>query len=176
MATLTEGDWACTVLGATVGMDDKEQLVVRVNVKIEDGPDKGKTCMYEDTISNKSAPYIARTCRAIGWKGAMPFEDTLVADVDAWVKETGGKTTVSIKHLDIKRGKAYDKWAAGGFEGPGPVWAKVQGLGRGAKPLAAPNATAKKDANDFMRAAMADDAPPEDEVPHAAVTDDQIPF
>jgi hypothetical protein len=178
MGNLTEGDWGCTVLGASCGQDDKEQLVVRVNVRIDDGPDKGRSCTYEDTINNKSAPYIARSLKAAGWSGKLPLDETLTADVEAWVKETGGKSTVTIEHLEIKKGKQFDKWMANGAKpSERPIWAKVKALGRGPKPLSAVTKATSSDANDFMRRALEEQggsAPPMDDVPPP--DDNEIPF
>ncbi len=128
MANLTEGDWTCTVLGATTGMDDNEQIVVRINVKIDDGPDAGRSCTYEDTINPKSALYISRSCKAVGWRG-VHITETLTADVADWVEKTGGKSTVTVEHLIIKKGKNYDKWVTDGCKGPQPIWAKVKATG-----------------------------------------------
>lgn len=174
MATKAEGMWPCIVLGAVRGEDDG-QIVVRVNVKITDGPDKGKLATYEDKVNAKSSIYIARSCRAIGWAGRSL--DTLTADVDAWIKATGGESTVEIKHLPINKGKKYDKWVEDGRRDAQPVWDKVQSLGRGPKPLAAPAAETAKDADDYMRQALADDGVqvPDDDVPHAA-DNDSLPF
>ena len=179
MAPKAEGMWPCTVLGATRG-EDGGQIVVRINVKIDDGPDKGKLATYEDAVNPKSSIYIARSCRAVGWSGRTL--DTLAEDVAAWVKATGGKSTVEIKHILIKKGKKYDKWVEDGRRGDQPVWDKVQSLGRGPKPLAEPTPTAKNDADDYMRQALADDGvqvpdePPLDDVPHAAANPDDLPF
>ena len=176
MAPKAEGMWPCTVLGATRG-EDGGQIVVRINVKIDDGPDKGKLATYEDTVNTKSSIYIARTCRAVGWSGRSL--DTLTADVDAWIKATGGKSTVEVKHIEIKKGRKYDKWVADGRRGDPPVWDKVQSLGRGPKPLAAPTKEAANDADEAMRQALADDGVevpvPVDDVPHSA-DDDRLPF
>ena len=175
MAPKAEGMWPCTVLGATRG-EDGGQIVVRINVKIDDGPDKGKLATYEDTVNTKSSIYIARTCRAVGWSGRSL--DTLTADVDAWIKATGGKSTVEVKHLPIKKGKKYDKWVADGCKkGEEPIWDKVQSLGRGPKPLAEPTKTTLSDADEAMRQALADDGVEVsvDDVPHSA-DDDRLPF
>lgn len=187
MATKAEGQWAGVVLGATCGEDDKRQLVVRVNVRIEEGPDKGRRCTYEDTVNAKSSIYIMRSLRAVGWSGRLPMTASVTPDIDAWIAKTGGSTTVEIKHLPINKGKKYDKWiddhakwiAEGrrGEEPKKPVWDKVQSLRGGPPPLAAPSAETSKDADDYMRQALADDGVqvPDDDVPHAA-NDDSLPF
>lgn len=175
MANLSEGTWPCVVQSATYGEDDKHNMVVRINAKITDGPDKDRMVTYEDIVNVRSALYIGRSCRAVGWKGDEL--ETLRTDVDAWIKETGGASTAEIRHIEIKKGKQYDKWASNNFEGPAPIWAKCNAIGRGPKPLSAPSGETLADANDAMRRAMQEDngaAPPPDDVP--PMDDDQIPF
>lgn len=174
MANLSEGTWPCLVQSATYGEDDKHNLVVRINVKITEGPDAGRGVTYEDTVNAKSALYIGRSCRAVGWKGVDDFE-TLASDVAAWIKETGGASTAEIRHIEMKKGKQYDKWAANNFEGPPPIWAKCNSIGRGPKPLTAPSSETLNDAKDAMRRAMQEDmAPPTDDAPPPM--DDDAPF
>lgn len=171
MAIKAEGSWPCTVLGATYGEDDKHNLVVRINVKIDDGPSKGMTCTYEDKVDNRSSIYVARSCKAVGWKAQRLA--TLRDDVAAWIEETGGKSTVDIKHLELKRGKKYDEWVDGGCVGPTPIWDKVSAIGRGPKPLVEPTSSTLADAEEAMRNALAEDggsAPPDDADPN------DIPF
>ena len=143
-------------------------LNVQINVQITDGPDKGQRCTYEDTVNTKSAKYIGWSCTAVGWKGDSLT--TLESDIAAWIEKTGGATTVEIKHIEVKRGKAYDKWVADGCKGAAPVWDKVAGIGRGApRPLKQPSASTLRDADDAMRMAMGEDeSPPAD--------DESIPF
>lgn len=173
---IEEGIWPCTVLNGTAGETDDGSPNVQINVRIDDGPAKGRNCTYEDQINNRSALYISRSLRAVGWKGAST--KTLKADIDAWIKATGGKSTVEIKHVLIKKGKKYDAWVEGGCKGPQPVWDKANSIGRGARPLNPMSADRLKDADDALRAAMIADggAPPEDDVPHAGEIDGDIPF
>lgn len=172
MAIKAEGIFPCTVLFANYGEDPRRAGVtgVQISVKIDDGPDKGACCTYEDEVTHKSALYITRSCQAIGWKGGPGGDDlnTLKADVDAWVKATGGKSTVEIKHLLIKTGK-----------NAGKTWDKVNSIGRGPKPLRAATGEAHSDAREAVRAAMALDGssmpPPDHDVPPPD-DDDDIPF
>lgn len=160
MATKQEGIWNCKVLGGKAGEVDGV-LNVQINVQITDGPDKGQRCTYEDTVNAKSAKYVGWSCSAVGWKGQSLT--TLEKDITAWIEKTGGDSTVEIKHIEVKRGKAYDRWAAGGEQGPPPVWDKVAGIGRGApRPLKQPSASTLKDADEAMRSAMGDDQPDDD--------------
>lgn len=167
MAPKAEGIWPCTVLGATYGEDDRHLLVVRINAKITDGPDKGKMCTYEDQVNTRSAIYIARSCKAVGWAGKTLT--TLAADCQAWIEKTGGASTVEIRHLEIKNGKRA-----------GEIWDKVNSIGRGPKPIAPPSRDVMADAEEAMRKALAEDGnadePPPDEAPHAASADSDIPF
>lgn len=173
MATLlAEGIYPCTVLTGSFGEDDKGSPQVQINVRIDDGPSAGRTCTYSDQVNNKSALYVSRSCRAAGWKGHDL--KTLKTDIKEWVEKTGGKTTVEVRYVEVKKGKKYDAWVdAGCPEGEKPLWDKVNSLGRGAKPLAEPTAERLADANDAMRAAMEADGvvPRGDEG-----DDDSIPF
>lgn len=176
---LAQGTWPCTVLSASAGEEIDQAgnptgvIKARIAVKIEDGPSKGRTATYEDEINAKSSLYVMRSLKACGWTG--PNLDTVSADVEKWVKETGGKSSVEIKHIEIKKGKKFDKWVADGRKGEAPVWDKVHAIGRGPKPLAAPSKSALNDANEAMRAAFAleggggggSETPPDD---------DAIPF
>lgn len=164
MSEPAEGIWKCNVLGGEAAADDKDVMRVRINVEIAEGPDKGRKVTYEDQINNKSAKYIAQSAKAVGWRGGR-LEDTFRGDVDAWIKSTGGVSTVEIKHLEIKSGK-----------NAGKIWGKPNSIGRGPKPLKAPSRASADDADEAMRAALAeagggggyDDAPPPG--------DDDLPF
>ncbi len=155
-ALKAQGIWPCDVLSATAGEDDKGAINVQINVRISDGPDKGQLCTYEDTINNKSALYIARSCKAVGWNGGNV--NTLAADVQKWIAATGGKSTVEIKHIEIKNGKRA-----------GQIWDKPNSIGRGPRVLKAPTDENLTDANDAMRAALEADG-------GGAVDDENIPF
>ncbi len=165
---INEGTWACTVLGAEVGQNDKQIVCVRINVMITEGADNGRKVTYEDQVNHKSAKYIAQSAKAVGWQGERL--ETLRSDVERWIAATGGASTVEIRHLEIKNGK-----------NAGKIWAKANSIGRGSRPLQAPSREAADDANEAMRAALAedergsggggsgyDDAPPP--------SDDDIPF
>jgi hypothetical protein len=172
MATKAEGIWDCKVIdgGAFEGSSPSE-TIVRINVQHTSGPDAGQRSTYEDTLNTKSEKYIRWSAEAAGWSGRT--FGTLANDIAEWVKKTGGASTVEIKHIEVKRGKAYDKWVAGGCIGPGPVWDKVAGIGRGApralKPL---SAAGLKEADDILRMANPDGGAPDDRQPAG----DDIPF
>lgn len=178
---LAEGSWPCTILNASAGEDGDRPgvLKVRINVRFDDGPSKGRTGVYEDEMNARSSIYIIRSMKAVGWKGGASGDDplTLGDDADKWIKETGGKTTADVRHIEVKRGKKFDKWVDGGRQGPPPIWDKVSAIGRGAKPLTAPKADTLADARDAIRRAMADDgsATAADEG-IADVPSDDIPF
>ena len=180
---IEEGMWPCTVLHGKFGEDDKGSPQVQIHVRIDeattrDGKSaKGRVVVYEDQVNNKSALYVSRTCRAVGWTGTSLT--TLAADVAAWVAKTGGKTTGEIKHVEIKKGKKFEEWqAAGSKPADRPVWDKLNSLGRGAKPLANASPDRLKDADEAMRAAMRDDGyePPQGAPPPAAEPEGDIPF
>lgn len=159
MALLEEGIWACTVLSAEAG-DVDGKIKARVSVKIEDGPSKGRTCTYEDNIDARSSIYVARSLKAVGWGGKSVM--TLKSDCEKWIAETGGKSTVEIKHIEIKNGKRA-----------GQIWDKPAAIGRGPKPMKAAAGESLADAEEAMRRAMEDDgSAPVDE----PSTTDDIPF
>ncbi len=89
MADIQAGYWPCKVIDGFYGDNDKGLPVVRINVEITEGEFKGTRHTYEEVVDNKQAPYIARTCKASGWRCQSLSE--LRADVAAWVKETGGE-------------------------------------------------------------------------------------
>lgn len=177
------GIWPCTVLSGGVGeKPDKNNqptgiAVARVNVRFDEGPDKGRLVTYEDEVTSRSSLYIMRSLKNIGWQGRSM--STVAADIEKWIRETGGKSTVEIRHIEIKKGKRYDEWLqeTGGIGKP-PIWAKANSIGRGSRPLVAPRAEALSDADEMMRRAAEAEgsAPPQDDVPHAAGDPDDIPF
>lgn len=165
-----EGIWPCIVLGANFGEDDKGSPNVQINVKIDDGPSKGQTCTYEDQVNAKSALYIGRSARAVGWRGKTLT--TLKEDCANWIATTGGKSTVEIKHLQIKTGKRA-----------GEIWDKPNSIGRGPRVLQAPSDERLADADEAMRQAMAADGgpPPDDDFGgygsgQPGKGDDDVPF
>jgi hypothetical protein len=165
MALKAEGIWGCTVLSASSGADDKGLINVQINVRIDDGPNAGQHCTYEDAVNNKSAPYVARSCRAVGWTGTDIT--TLKSDCAKWITDTGGKSTVEIKHIEIRKGKRA-----------GEIWDKPNSIGRGPRVLKEPTRNDLADANEVLAAALNgdgggggdyDEAPPPGD-------DDRIPF
>ncbi len=166
MTDIAAGYWPCKVLSASYGDNDKNIPVVRINAEITDGPGRGSRHTYDEQVNNKQAPYIARTCQAVGWAGHTL--STLKSDVDAWIKATGGESTLEIKHVEVKKGPKA-----------GSIWAKVNSIGRGPKPLKESSRENLDDADAMMRAALADSgmrngAPPADDIPPHG--DDDIPF
>lgn len=166
MAEKAAGIFPCTVLSAdAITINGSPE--VQISVKIDDGPDKGQMCTYEDQVNAKSALYVGRSCKAIGWAGKDL--KTLSDDCNAWIKATGGKSTVEIRHFEIKRGKKFDKWVNDGMRGPAPIWDKVNSIGRAGARAGAPlDGSLLADANDAMRSAMAADTGNDD--------DGNIPF
>jgi hypothetical protein len=157
---LAEGTWPCTVISGEAGEVDGK-IKARINVRIEDGPSKGRTCTYEDNIDARSSIYVARSLTAAGWKGKSL--STLAGDVAAWVASTGGKSTVEIKHIEIRNGKRA-----------GQIWDKPNAIGRGPKALAKAQGELLNDADEAMRRALADDGnAPADNEP---VNTDDAPF
>lgn len=179
MTEPVEGIWNCRVLGGEAAADDKDIMRVRINAQITEGPDKDRKVTYEEQINNKSARYVLMSARAVGWRGQGKIENTFRADVDAWIKATGGASTVEIQHIERKTGKQA-----------GTIWGKARSIGRGPKPLKAPSRTASDDADEAMRSAMAlvdetndsttgyDDVPPpsDGDVDRTPNHDEDIPF
>lgn len=146
MATLmAEGIWPCTVQSANFGENDKKLPQVQINVRIDDGPSAGRFCTYEDVVDARSALYISRSCKSVGWKGGKSGSDltTLKDDTAAWIAATGGKSTVEIKHIPIKNGKRA-----------GEIWDKPNSIGRGPRVLKTASHGSLMDAQDAMRRAM----------------------
>lgn len=159
MAIKTEGTWDCDVLDVSMH-EDNRLPIVRVKLRITSGPDAGQPDLYEARIDGgKSMPFIARSLKAIGWQGSTLR--TLDNDVKAWRAKTGGKTTCEVKHWEIKNGDRR-----------GEKFAKVNGLGSGAKPLAEMSRNTMDDADEALARAMGagHDAPPpsDDDIPFAA--------
>lgn len=166
----SEGIWNCKVLGGDYNADEKNIVVARINVQLTEGPDQGRKMTYEEQINNKSSKYVVQSMKAVGWKGGRP-DTTFKSDVEAWIKATGGVTTVEIQHVERKNGPKA-----------GTYWAKARSIGRGAKPLKPPTQEASDDAWQALQGAMTDQddrssAPPpsdDDNIPPPA--DDDIPF
>lgn len=182
------GFWPCVVIDGGIGEDVDNnnkptgRLKARVNIKFTDGPDKGRMSSYEDELNAKSSLYISRSLLAIGCSRETLVGDmTKAADeIAAWVKKTGGVTTAEVRHIELKRGKRFDEWLdeTGGAGSP-PIWAKVNSLGRGPRPLAKPSSEALSDAAEQMRRAMAEDSNESEQPPNGATPSadtDDIPF
>lgn len=165
MSEPAEGIWKCKVLNGEAAANEKDIMCVRVNVQIEEGPDRGRRVTYEDQVNNKSAKYIAQSVRACGWRGNGRLEDTLKEDVDAWVERTGGASTVEIKHILIKNGKRA-----------GEIWGKANAIGRGPKPLHAPSRASSDDAAEAMRLALAESSAGGGQDDATPAGDDDLPF
>lgn len=186
MTQLAAGNFPFKVTSASFGSDERGVPVVQINGTFTEGPNAGRTTTYQDEVNAKSAIYISRSCKAVGWCGREL--ETLAADTEAWIKKTGGATTAEIRHILLKRGKKYDKWQddhakwvdAGrpeGKEPKSPYWDKCNSIGFGAKPLVAPKKDVLDDANDAMRRAMEADGAVLDDAPHAACEPaDDLPF
>lgn len=173
MAELVEGTWKCKVLGGEANADDKQIMTVRINFEITDGPDKGRRGTYEDQVSTKSAKYIIQSAKAVGWSGTPAAADwrTFRGDVDAWIKSSGGDSTVTVEHVSFKDKKT----------GEPRIWGKAKAIGRGPKALRPPSKETLDDANEAARRALAEafgdtggSSGGNDDVPPPA--DDDIPF
>lgn len=157
MATpLAEGIYPCTVVNATFGDNDKGIPTAQINVRL----DSGANATYEDRVDARSALYVGRSLKAVGWAGKDL--STVAADCDAWIKKTGGKTTAEIKHIPYKDKKTGEE----------KIWAKCNAIGRGAQPLSPPKQSSVADANEAMARVFGDDTS-NDQQP---ANDDSLPF
>lgn len=157
---LAEGIFPVVVTSASYGEDDKGQIAVHVGVTFTDGPSKGQSGTYSDQVNNKSALYIGRSLKAIGWQGRTL--SSLSDDVQKYIANSGGRTTAEVKHIPIKNGPRA-----------GQIWDKINSLGRGPKPLKQPTHATLADAESALAAAMRLDA---DDEPAAVEDDSRIPF
>jgi tRNA U34 5-carboxymethylaminomethyl modifying enzyme MnmG/GidA len=113
-----------------------------VDFEIIDGEDTGQKITYRGRVDQKSAKYVARDLKAIGWSGKTL--DTLKQDVAAATPET----TIEIKHMNKKDGS-----------GKFPV---VRSIGRTASGQSAPPQLKQadvKNADALLRAALGDSEP-----------------
>lgn len=152
--------YACTAVSAEYGATDKSQAPrAQIVVRVDEGPMKGQRVTYEEEVNAKSAKYVGWAMTAVGWKGDKLA--TLKADAAKWIADTGGVTTVEIKEIVTRKGTPDEG-----------IWFKPSAIGKGAaKPLRPVSASADKDANEAMRAAMGgapSDAPPPN--------DEDVPF
>lgn len=175
MTDIAAGFWPCKVIDGFFGEVEVKPgrflPLVRINVEVTEGSHKGGRFTYEEEVNNKQAPYIARTAKAVGWR--CRTLETLASDVASWVNETGGWSTLEIKHIlfeDKKTGRPR-------------VWVKPNSIGRGPKPVRQASRENLDDANDALRRALADNGElpdengsvPYDDAPPAG-DDDNIPF
>lgn len=171
MAELTEGTWNCKVLGGEANADDKQIMIVRVNVEISEGPDKGRRCSYEEQVNNKSAKYVIQCAKAVGWTATAKSADwrTFKSDVDTWIKANGGNSTLTVENVEFTDKKT----------GQPRTWGKPKAVGRGPRALKPPTKETLEDANEAARMALAEafaaDSPPSDDVPPPS-DDDEIPY
>lgn len=170
--TKAEGIWACRVISANSGANDKGLIEIVINVQITDpeAPDGtiGARCSYEETIDGKSAKYAARAMKAVGWQGKTAL--SLKADVAAWIASGDGISTVEIKHLMRTKGKKA-----------GTIWDKANSIGYAGKVLKPASGEFLDDADEQLRRAMMEDddkggPPPRDSGPYHGDPVDDIPF
>lgn len=148
---IAEGIWPAHVVGrATFGVDESttdlegnHPSIVRVNVEISDGPDKGKRMTYEERVTQDSRDFVIGSLLSVGWKGR-----TFATVADDIVE--GATTTVEVVHYQIKKGKRAGEW-----------FAKARNLGRGPKKLgeASKHELAAADALLGNAGAQSDDLP-----------------
>jgi hypothetical protein len=124
-------------LAGSSGSDDKQYPTARVEFEILAGPDQGQRITYNGRIDARSAPYVAKDLKAVGWKGRDI--NTLATDVEAAKAET----TIEIQHKQTKDGSR--------------TFPVVRSIGRGAKPLAPLSKRDLDDANAALLGALESD-------------------
>lgn len=147
--------YACTALSAEYGATEKSPIPrAQITVRIDEGPMSGQRVTYEEEVTAKSAKYVGWAMTAVGWQGREL--STLKVDAAKWIAATGGATTVEIREIVTRKGTPDEG-----------IWHKPSAIGKGAaKPLRPVSASADKDANEAMRAAMGgapSDAPRDEE-------------
>lgn len=184
MTDIAAGFWPCKVIDGFFGDVEVKPgrflPFVRITVEVTEGSHKGGRFTYEEEVNNKQAPYIARTAKAVGWK--CRTLETLAGDIASWVNETGGESTLEIKHIEFEDRKT----------GKPRVWVKPNSIGRGPKPVRQASRENLDDANNALLSALAGELPEDsrdgdqpmtarydsggapDDIPPAG--DDDIPF
>jgi hypothetical protein len=158
MKLIPEGEYPCRVLGGGYGVLEDGIPTVQIKVAIIGEPFDGAPLTYEEPVTNRQAPYIARSCQAVGWSGGSLAR--LGVDIENWIERTGGQTFIGIKHFERKQGARA-----------GTVWAKPSYLGSRTRSLylAPEEATRESDAlmRDFASSggASATDDPAHAELP-----------
>lgn len=137
---VSQGSYLARALNGSAGTDTKNRLTARVEFELLAGPDTGQRVTYNGLINTKSAPYVGKDLKAVGWKGHDLV--TLAADVEALHAET----VIEIEHKIANDPKEPDR-----------VFAVVRSVGRGAVALKPASQQDINDANEALRAAMGDD-------------------
>jgi hypothetical protein len=117
------------------------QPTARIDFEILEGPNSGEKITYNGRIDTRSAKYVARDLKAVGWKGKTL--ETLAEDVD----RTKAETTIEIKVMNRKDG-------SGSF-------AVVRSIGRtdAASQVRPVPAAELANANALLRDALGEDEP-----------------
>lgn len=136
---IREGTWPARALSASSGADDKQYITARVNFEILDGPNKGDRITYNGRVDSRSAPYVAKDLKAVGWQGKNL--DTLGTDVE----NAQPTTVIEIVHKETKDGAR--------------TFPVVRSIGRGPKPLLQAKKQDWDDANSLLSAALDEEDP-----------------
>jgi len=150
---ISQGSFLARAVTGSFGLDSKGRTAARVELELLAGPDTGQRITYTGLVNAKSAPYVGKDLKGIGWKGIDLA--TLEADVSA----THMEAQIEIDHKNANDPRE-----------PNRVFAVVRSIGRGALPLGKPSASALEDANQAMRAAMGEPAA------GGGSKDDDLPF
>ena len=160
---ISQGSFLARAVSGSYGDDTKGRLAVRVELELLAGPDTGQHITYTGLVNAKSAPYVGKDMKAVGWKGGSL--QTIGDDVAA----TKAEAQIEIEHKNANDAKD-----------PNRVFAVVRSIGRGAVALKPPSASSLNDADEALRAAMGEPAAgggggKDDDLPFASCSIDHEP-
>jgi hypothetical protein len=114
---IAEGTHTCRVLSAKIGKGVDGSPTVEIRVEVTNGPSAGQRCEYVEKVNDSTAKFVEKSIRAVGWRGGSL--GGIEADCARWVKDTGGESMVTVKHLTVRNGPRA-----------GQLFDKVQAIGR----------------------------------------------
>ena len=66
---IPEGKYQGIAVGYEVGRNSKDAAVVKVTMKVADGPYAGQTAQFSNGFGEKAAKFTKRALRTLGWVG-----------------------------------------------------------------------------------------------------------
>ena len=144
---ISQGSFLARAINGSYGEDTKGRMAVRVELELLAGPDLGQRITYTGLVNAKSAPYVGKDLKAVGWKGVS------LRSIGDDVQSAKAEAQIEIEHKNANDPKD-----------PNRVFAVVRSIGRGAVALKPASAASISDADEALRAAM------------GGVEEDVIPF